>query len=891
MKFRFKFLLILCALCVGIYAATPVWLAYVLSTQLPPGWQLEKLDPGYPGLSGIDINVLRVKGDLQFGGISLAASDIRFTYRGLKTEADLLAVDVYLQASEGRSADGLTLNDLSLPITNLTGRLPALSVSRLKLTLNLSTENPSFEAIALLLQDLKLVPGTDNGFHLGSGVSLEGHPDKVGRVDVEANTGLLAAEVHFPDTEGQGTWLSAWLEQKDHKLNTSTRIHFALDTDLADQQWLDSIATRSTGDLISHVSGKLEARADFAGKDQQRIKQLSFSGQELRTTVAGLTLGLNAELMATREDEKVSIRLPEAAEIRFQDRAGRLDDLLQSALPGLQLDGGGVIQPGANVSAVINSNSRFTFQTGTVPSIDFNGGIKVGYSTTDAMVNLQADDLNIGVVGFSGLDAITADGLLAFDWKENKPFTYTSDGLDLRADKLSLSSSGNLRLSHQLVEFERAGGFEAQLTNLKAQLPGDDPAGPTMIESEVLTIAADLSSQNGGLISTGNATFLGSHVSPLSISANRVDISWQEFDPLTMTGNLGTRTEGFSSQFEAETWSGFDLDLTYSMPGNDDFRGSGMLLFDAGQQLPIEFTGNSDTQLWNITLLPATITPDQLDGLLTAIHVEIPASVKFVDGAIDLQGKVLVGEEEEVTAKLAIEGREMGATMLESSVRGVNFSFDTSYGNMLSASGPVSITNALLAGGIDVLDIGANLNLDNAGAYGLQNLHAELFDGHLNLKHLQFLNSRIQDTTAELSHIDLNQLLSFADIDGLDGSGLLEISLPLGSDQAGVYIKNGTFSSSAPGHLAYTKEGVAGSNIGLQALENFQYQVLSGTVDYQSDGTYQINVHIEGRNPDLYAGHPIVFNLGISGVLPELFESLFMTGDFEKSILNKIKSR
>jgi hypothetical protein len=889
MKFRFKLLLFLCALCVGIYATTPAWLRYVLYAQLPPGWQLEKLDTGYPDLSGIDINLMSVKGDVQFGNISLDASDIHFTYRELKTEVGLLAVNVYMRASEDRSADSLTLNDLSLPVTNLTGRLPVLSVSSLMLTLHPFAESPVFGPVTLQLHDLKLVPDTGRGFHLGSGLGLEKYPDKIGRVDVEVSTDTLTAEVRFPDTRDQGTWLSARLEQKNHKLNTSTRIHIALDTELADQQWLDSIVVLSTGDLISHVSGKLEARADFAGKDQQRIEQLSLSSQELRAKVAGLSVGINAELVATRENEKVTVRLPESAEIRLQDRSGRLDELLKGLLPGFQQDAGGLVQPDGNAFTEIHSDSQVIIETETVPTIGFDGDIKFEYLTPDTMMKLQADDLNLGVMGFSGLDAITAEGLLAFDWQENKPFTYAADDLELKADKLSLSGGGYLRLSHQRVEFGQAGELEARLANLKAKLSGDDPAEATTLESEVLTIAVEFSSQGGALLSTGNATLLDSHVSPQSISANRVDVSWQEFDPFTMTGNLETRTEGLSSQFEAETWSGFELDLEYSMPGNATIRGSGMLLFDAGPQLPVEFTGNSKTQRWYITLLPATVMPDQLDGLLTALHVEIPASVTLVDGTIDLRGKILV--DEETTAELTIEGREMDAAMLESSVGGVNFRFDTNYGNTLSAKGPVSVKSALLAGGIDVLDIGANLNLDHAGAYGLKNLHAQLFDGHLNLDQLQFLNGRIQDTRAELSHIDLKQLLSFVDIDGLDGSGLLEISLPLGSDQAGVYIKNGTFSSSAPGHLAYTKEGIAGSNIGLQALENFHYQVLSGTFDYQSDGTYQIDVHIEGNNPDLYAGHPIVFNLGISGVLPELFESLFMTGDFEESILNQVKSR
>ena len=84
---------------------------------------------------------------------------------------------------------------------------------------------------------------------------------------------------------------------------------------------------------------------------------------------------------------------------------------------------------------------------------------------------------------------------------------------------------------------------------------------------------------------------------------------------------------------------------------------------------------------------------------------------------------------------------------------------------------------------------------------------------------------------------------------------------------------------------------MAGSNIGLQALENFQYEELSGTLNYQSDGTYLVTVRLEGKNPDLYGGHPVLFNLNINGSLPALFEAMFRTGSFEEAILEEINSR
>jgi hypothetical protein len=409
------------------------------------------------------------------------------------------------------------------------------------------------------------------------------------------------------------------------------------------------------------------------------------------------------------------------------------------------------------------------------------------------------------------------------------------------------------------------------------------------LKANRLSITAELSLFDGELISTGHGIFFDGRIAQQNISADKIDMTWQELDLLNLTGKLSTRTQGFATVLDDETWTGFDFDITYALLGNDDINGSGIVKFDSGPELPIEFAGNTQAEHWDVTLLPATIKLTQLGGLLRVAHFELPGSIKLTDGYIDMQGDVVV--DGEITAKVNIKGSELGASMLESSASKANFTFNSSYGSTISASGPVSIETVALAGGVDVAHIRADLNLEDTDTFGLKNLHAEVFDGQVTLNSLRFSENRIEDTTFTLNHINLGRILAFADIDGLEGTGFLDISLPVGSDQAGVYVKNGTFKSAGPGRLAYTKEGVAGSNIGLQALENFQYKDLSGTINYQSDGTYQITIRLEGQNPDLYGGHPIVFNLNIGGSLPELFEAMFMTGSFEESILKQIRTK
>ena len=133
--------------------------------------------------------------------------------------------------------------------------------------------------------------------------------------------------------------------------------------------------------------------------------------------------------------------------------------------------------------------------------------------------------------------------------------------------------------------------------------------------------------------------------------------------------------------------------------------------------------------------------------------------------------------------------------------------------------------------------------------------------------------------------------MAFAEIDGLDGTGYLDASFPLSQKPSGMIINNGTFNSTGAGRLSYVKEAVVAANIGMQALENFHYKQLSGTINYKADGEYQISIRLEGSNPDLYEGYPVIFNLSINGVMPALFESMFITGSFEEAILKQVKSQ
>lgn len=886
MNHLFKLLLTIGFFLAATYAATPLWLPYVFARQLPPGWQLEKLEASYPGISSTNIAIVKVTGELLAGGLELTAANLRYHYGGPKLDIGSVSLDLFLIPGDDKNSDALTLDDLSLPITRLTGKTPELSITDLQITVHpVTSKQPISSAptqpLELNFQAFKLSPINDDQVHLSTTASSEAFPEIVGQLDLDVGIDSRNAEVFFHADGDLQPWLGITLEQTDHEDRTTTRLIAKLDAKPKHQQWLNGLSAQLSGGFLTQLSGKLAVQAEFSGADVQDIESLSVLAEKLRGKTTHATLLMDSAMHLSREDGKITMLLPVSAEISYQDDATNIDNLLSHALPELKRSA----QAFETARAVLGAGSSFVIQTDPESSFSFNGDIDVELASAQSNIHLKSTALQIEADDLSGLKSVNSQGPLTLDWVEQSPFTYTSDELELKADHLSLSSSGHFLYHDLTADFAQTGLLELLNPVIKLSIDPQTPA--TTIYAEQLSIDAALTSTDGVFLSTGSGVLLAANVSPQTTSVDSLELGWQDLDLLNPSGHLTTRTRGFTTEFDAESWTGFDFDLRYALLSNSDTDGSGTVLFDGGLAMPIEFNGNTNANVWNITLPVSTIEIEQLSNLLAVAHFDLPDFLKLIDGSIDVQGGIVAGDI--MTANLLVKGSEIDASVLESKVRQVNFAFNTSYENSISAKGPVTISVIELAGGVDVAEVKFELNLQNPDTFSLDNLQAEVFDGQISLDRLRFSGNSIEKTTVALDNINLGRLLAFADVDGLSGTGNLQISLPLESDQSGAHIEDGTFHSMGPGLLAYKQEGVASGNIGLQALENFHYQDLSGTINYQSAGAYMINLRLEGENPDLYGGHPIVFNLNLGGSLPDVFEAMFITGNFEEAVLMQVK--
>lgn len=146
----------------------------------------------------------------------------------------------------------------------------------------------------------------------------------------------------------------------------------------------------------------------------------------------------------------------------------------------------------------------------------------------------------------------------------------------------------------------------------------------------------------------------------------------------------------------------------------------------------------------------------------------------------------------------------------------------------------------------------------------------------------------------EVSEIGLEQIFEMIDRSGLEGSGKLSGTIPVRLKQSAIAIDDGRLKNTTTGHISYNageESSPQFDNIAVQALEDFRYELLDATLNYQFSGDYSIIARIEGRNPSLYDGFPVAFNVNLSGKLPGLLAASLLTGDFDREILRKIREQ
>ncbi len=221
-----------------------------------------------------------------------------------------------------------------------------------------------------------------------------------------------------------------------------------------------------------------------------------------------------------------------------------------------------------------------------------------------------------------------------------------------------------------------------------------------------------------------------------------------------------------------------------------------------------------------------------------------------------------------------------------------------------SMPNPGSLTLGRVQSGVEVTNISMDIHLEPLPnilipRVKVSQFSSQMFGGKISSDLIVYDDSLPENQLSlNIKGIDIGEILKLEQQEGLEGTGLLDGTIPMILTKDGIEVPKATIAARPPGGVINyqtseaTAQGLADTssnlNLVLQALNNFQYDVLRVQANYQKNGTLLLETRLEGKNPDLgvstplsyngfpidLKGKPIHFNLNIEENIPALMKSL-----------------
>jgi hypothetical protein len=230
------------------------------------------------------------------------------------------------------------------------------------------------------------------------------------------------------------------------------------------------------------------------------------------------------------------------------------------------------------------------------------------------------------------------------------------------------------------------------------------------------------------------------------------------------------------------------------------------------------------------------------------------------------------------TAVATIE--DVGFAVGDVSVSGLTTTIDLSGLSPLRSAKPHHVTVQSVAVGLPLTNLAADIEFRGDEKATVTHGAVDIAGGQITIDDAAIpIGGRDGTLALGVRKIDMSKLAALAKVDGLSITGSLSGTVPLRSDQTGFYFAGGALRSDAPGRLVYKPasppDALAqnqGGSLLLQALSNFAYDRLSIALNGPVTDDIVLGVSLAGRNPDLYGGYPIEFNLNLSGRLTQILK-------------------
>lgn len=339
------------------------------------------------------------------------------------------------------------------------------------------------------------------------------------------------------------------------------------------------------------------------------------------------------------------------------------------------------------------------------------------------------------------------------------------------------------------------------------------------------------------------------------------------------------------------------LSLAYDIAGRWSWHDGGL-----------DASGNAESiglpkQDWQLSAAPdggqfETKMTGQLAALITSLEDQLPPSMRrLAVRSGDVRGQLhYAWGDGRPRADLSVDIGPINADLDAMRINGLEIQARNAANRLDSFQIRLQAPSLRLAAGATAEDLSARLRATRHKLH-LDQVRARLFDGRLAL-HPTTIDPRDRQQTlsAAIEALSLERIMALFERPPVKLTGAISGQLQFTYEKDAGLAAAGQLHGIEPGTL---KLGLAGDasqsgkldNLALEALKDFHYTELSAEIAYRADDSYRIKARIVGNNPEVLDGHPIAFNPSIEGRLPALFKAFFITGDFNRAIIDGLRGR
>lgn len=271
---------------------------------------------------------------------------------------------------------------------------------------------------------------------------------------------------------------------------------------------------------------------------------------------------------------------------------------------------------------------------------------------------------------------------------------------------------------------------------------------------------------------------------------------------------------------------------------------------------------------------PLTFAPNGFSPV--SLSPALKGKISEVKGTVSAEGVLTWG-----SAGLASHGllrlAKLAARVPLARFDGLDGAIDFASLFPLMTAKPQTLKAGLLDLGLPLTDGIITLSLSRGGDLLVHDAHWSWMGGTIGLASAVFSPFRSEQAlTLAVDKIDLKRLIDLADVHGLTATGLLSGRIPVTLQGAHQWVRDGKLEAVPPGGTIIYKTGstirgtTSASAILYTALDNFQYDALNAELTGDLAGTLSLQVHLKGRNPDLYDGRRIELNISTEGAFVDM---------------------